>query len=256
MKIKLVLIVFFFTLKCYLVHSYSDMQKNVIISLGYRCQPAMQLRFNNLRFLAYPFDWLITPFESMYELINNDFQDFMLKENLVYRRNFLYSDDNGAFVSKIYTHIWEKKYNVIFRHDFPLNAKFMEKYSEVLEKYSRRIQRFLGELNSNKHIYFIRQSITKKEATKLVNLLTTKFSGLKFTLVAIDSSEEIKSPWNIEHVKNYYMPIPTPYLRDGNNLLWTNLFKNLGLLSQDSTSLSTEETKPLYQNLGLLYDSI
>lgn len=110
-----------------------------VISLGYRCQVALHLRFNDLRRAAYPFDWLITPFESLYSLLENDFDGFLDEENIELRLDFPYEDDGGYF-SAGYSHVWESRYNVLFGHDFlPFTKDFLKSYEKIREKYERRM---------------------------------------------------------------------------------------------------------------------
>ena len=59
---------------------------NVIISLGKDCACSLYLKQNGLRQESFPFDWLTQPenrqnLGKRYELIFNDFKDFMNKEN-------------------------------------------------------------------------------------------------------------------------------------------------------------------------------
>lgn len=219
-----------------------------IISLGYRCQPAMQMRFNNLRSAAYPFDWLIVPFDSLCDLLENHFVGFLDAEHLEVRLNYYYQDDGGR-ASGNYPHIWEKKYNILMRHDFEFNADFMRRYAEVKEKYDRRIARFYEALASGKHIYFIRQGITHAQAERLDTILQRLFPCLRYTIVAIDFEGDIQTPWQMPRVKQYYMPLPVPYNRDGDLAAWCAVFQDLGLLSAASKPLSQQEYAALYKQI-------
>ena len=53
------------------------------ISLGGMCTVAAALSKNGLRSTSGPFDWLISPLESVITLLENDFRDFIEKENLI-----------------------------------------------------------------------------------------------------------------------------------------------------------------------------
>lgn len=53
------------------------------ISLGPWCATAASMSKHGLRSWSGPFDWVLTPcFESVLNLIENDFEDFLLRENL------------------------------------------------------------------------------------------------------------------------------------------------------------------------------
>jgi hypothetical protein len=56
----------------------------ITISLGWNCQPAGFMRTHKLRFFAAPFDWCITPYVSLYNVIKSSFRNFLKKENLLY----------------------------------------------------------------------------------------------------------------------------------------------------------------------------
>ena len=55
---------------------------DAVINLGGDCQVTYQLRKHNLRPHALPFDWLITPFDSFYKLLEHNFDQFLEKNNL------------------------------------------------------------------------------------------------------------------------------------------------------------------------------
>jgi len=235
------------------LYAHELIKDPIVISLGYRCQPAMQLRFYTIRSVAYPCDWLILPFESLYALLQNDFFGFMDKANLELRLNYFYTDDDGQYVDKKYSHIWEKKYNVLLRHDFKYDSSFLKAYESIKNKYDRRIRRFYTTLASGHYIYFVRQGITKAQAARLVDLLRFKFPQLQFLLVAIDSTQEIQEQWDIPHVKNFYMPISVnPYLRDGDAWKWGEIFKSLGWVDK---LLTVADVQPMYQAMQHEYGS-
>lgn len=233
----------------YFLHGINE--DPVVISLGYRCQVALQLRIHNLRKEAFPFDWMITPFESLYRLLENDFEDFLQPEKLIFRKRFLYQDDWGEFKGS-YPHIWESKYNLLLRHDFDLLDNFIEQYSVVASKYERRIIRFYNTLNSGKHVYFFRRVITKNQAQVLRDLLVKKFPTLSFTLVAISYYPEAKQDWTIPNVKNFYVPIPSPYNRSGSNAAWGKVFKQLGLV-EEPVHISNQQWHGIIDELQTLF---
>ena len=55
-----------------------------VIPLGINCAIANYLRLYNLRKHALPFDWIVTPIQSAIKLIDNDFDDFLCRDNLVF----------------------------------------------------------------------------------------------------------------------------------------------------------------------------
>lgn len=182
--------------------------KSIFISLGIRCLAAAQLKNHGLRLASYPFDWLDTDFDSLCNLLQNDFVDFLAKENLQLGHSLGFLLANGSVTVLPIPHILDTKYHIAMRHDFDFNPNFLEKYDLIKQKYDRRIKRFYDTLNSGQHIYFIRHLLTYQQALVLTEILNNKFPNLDYTLIAIDYSEEIKTPWNIPHVKNFYFGTP------------------------------------------------
>ena len=77
----------------------------LIISLGFNCYPAQNIQENNLRTLAFPFDWMGCSLEGLCALLEDDFQDFL-------NPAYLYKNDQGNIIIN-------SKYNFGFWHDFP-----------------------------------------------------------------------------------------------------------------------------------------
>src|SRR5437868_4428375 len=47
------------------------------ISLGSSCHPALNLRALKLKLETYPFDWILSPFDSLYKALQDDFKYFL-----------------------------------------------------------------------------------------------------------------------------------------------------------------------------------
>ena len=99
-------------------------------SLGYYCGVAEDLEKMGLRNRSFPFDWLISNFENVIDAIDKEFNGFMDYENL--------SQDLNAR-----HHYRDDKYQFYFFHDFSPYVKLDKQYSDVRNKYYRRINRFL-----------------------------------------------------------------------------------------------------------------
>lgn len=173
----------------------------ITIPLGSNCQPADFMRAFNIRFFAAPFDWCITPFESVYKAIKSDFKNFLKKENLT---PFFWGGDNPTPNG-----ILDKESGIFYNHDFP-NYTFdsiNQFYKSVYSKHYRRIKRFYDQINTGKHVYFIRYlDTTKPQACALLEVLKQKFPNTSFTLIVIgNNEEEFDQDWEIQHIKNFYI---------------------------------------------------
>ena len=100
------------------------------ISLGYFCGVATDLEILGLRSYSYPFDWLISSFPEVVNLIDKEFDGFLDFDNL---------SQNTCCRS----HYRDDKFKIYFFHDFSEFSSLNKQYSSVKSKYLRRISRFL-----------------------------------------------------------------------------------------------------------------
>jgi len=179
----------------------------VAISLGEVCQPAGNLHANQMRYQSFPLDWLITPFEGLFQFIANEGKDFAKKENLLFNIT-AFGIPNGVL---------DTRYGIYFYHDFEFSSKIcdnnikkfqeveVKKYDEDKTKLERRIKRFFDILHSDKKVLLVRLGITRREALRLDGLLHTQYPHLDYVIVAVDDREEAKYDWGLQRVKNFYM---------------------------------------------------
>jgi hypothetical protein len=111
-----------------------------------------------LRKYALPFDWNITPTQSVIKLLDNNFENFLNKENLYWcppTRRLLFTENNHELIvsDQEITPVICTKYNMLFPHDF-INAS-EQTYYEVWQKYYRRIERLRALLESSQYVIFV-----------------------------------------------------------------------------------------------------
>lgn len=131
-----------------------------IVPVGVNCDVAHYLREHSLRQAAYPFDWTVTPIQSVIALLRNDFQDFLREENLVFLpsvQRLLFKEDEIDLEvnNEIVTPALCQKYKILFPHDFSVSGK--DDLPSVQDKYAKRIRRLSKILRSNKEVFFVRQ---------------------------------------------------------------------------------------------------
>lgn len=98
------------------------------ISLGSACLTASSMSKYGLRSCSGPFDWLVTDsLEWVLHYMENDFEDFLLKDNL----------ERMAEYPKAFR---DKASGFVFHHDY--EYPFEEKYDELKDRYQRRTDRF------------------------------------------------------------------------------------------------------------------
>lgn len=206
-----------------------------VISLGTTCQPAWHMRLNNIRLASYPLDWIAVPFDVMYTLLETDFRDYFEKA---------YLQPKGKHpLGKL--EVQHTKFGISFIHEFKNEKRFKKDYPEVKKTVERRIARLYEVLNSELQVLFVRRECSREEAVALTGLLNRKFPNLKYDMLVIDETEEIRQDWQIPNVINRYME--TASNDDANdpayNENWTRLFSQFtfDFSSKPRVSIASEE---------------
>ncbi len=206
----------------------------IIISLGIDCEPATVLHNFALRNNAYPFDQLVTQFSSLYSLLENDFDCFLQKNNLIYASHPF----NARFGDPEAKYVIETKYDIIFRHHFEFSDKFLDSYGAVKKLFNRRIARFYDHIHSDKYIYFLRKHMTKEQAQLLVNLIDRKFPNLRYKLIVVNFLSDSNESWGINKVNNFYISsfgIVDEWWKWPQRFAeWQAIFKQLGVLKKNN----------------------
>lgn len=204
----------------------------IAISLGENCFFANHLKEHGIRIRSFPFDWDITSFSALYEIIKNDFKGLLNLKNL-------------AIIKQENT-VYNTLYGIKLNHDFDIKDWYdspeglkpkddigVKKYHNTLAYYQRRIARFYGVMTLNIPIYFFRRVIQSHEARLLHALLKNKFPQTPFKLVCIQD----KDLEPIEHwadmppeISFYQSTNIISYIFETKNPLATNIFKHLNLI--------------------------
>ncbi len=96
------------------------------ISLGYYCNVAASMSRLGIRSQSGPFDWYISDFQGVLDCLENNFGDFLYKENL--------QECMNGFAIK------DVKHNFYLRHE--ISISFAHDYADIYDKYIRRINFF------------------------------------------------------------------------------------------------------------------
>lgn len=101
-----------------------------VISLGWFCSPALEIRRIGLRDASYPFDWLLT-------------HDFSVIINLIEKKRYIKFYNNEMLQYESDTSKWyNREYLISIFHDFDKYKKMEDQLVAVNEKYFRRMTRF------------------------------------------------------------------------------------------------------------------
>ena len=124
---------------------------DIIYSIGRDCACAMYMNKCKLRCTSGPFDWLTNAsFETRMNLILNDFADFLNPEDI----RFLPKDPN-VFNDEKCDYYENIRNGFYYYHDFPVGHTLKESMPVVVEKYNRRIVRFIKNMHKKRRILLI-----------------------------------------------------------------------------------------------------
>lgn len=124
---------------------------DIIYSIGRDCSCAEYLKKNNLRLTSGPFDWLTNAgFEERFNLILNDFKDFMNIEDFKFlpKDETMFNDEFCDYYENVKTHFY-------YYHDFPKDVPISDCFDVVKEKYQRRINRFYEKIKENEKVLLV-----------------------------------------------------------------------------------------------------
>lgn len=127
------------------------MEKIIYIPIGVNCYIAHFLRSHNLREYAFPFDWNCASFDSVYNVLLNNFDGWLNEIFIGNKTKRMFFEDtiqNLVIHSEYIYPVICKKYNILFPHDY--NNIDEKTLLEVKNKYIKKIDRF-REIMSDKN---------------------------------------------------------------------------------------------------------
>lgn len=202
-----------------------------IISLGHRCAIAWQVE----RYFNYPehyfFDWLITPFDSLLRLFEQQFENFAALDQLE-----VWEVPNARLRPGILLDtVIETRYGIGMHHDFPREGLAVDRaripvcVADVQSKYRHKAQKLLAVLRQAGPVLFVRTEgnfDVKREAQKSVlraeqieqfmAWVHTQNPQLDFDLLLVNMEEPIDRTW--ENVRtDIVRPAPAGYWPNANH---------------------------------------
>ena len=130
---------------------------NYIIPFGSNCYIASYLKKNNLKLASYPFDWIFSYPNNIYDILNTNFEYFLNKDN------YLYKDENINYNS----HTIYCPNLRMFNHHNP--------YKDSDNEYFKRcINRFYNILEKKEMKLFIMMFIENNYNNEIKNIIKIK----------------------------------------------------------------------------------
>lgn len=180
------------------------MKERHIVAFGTDCLLPLQLRTMGLHKESMPLDWCRymgnkkTVLEENINITCNNFLDLFNKEYIEVR-DPTNEVDHGIL-------LYNTKLDFRFKHELFEGQDFDTEYPKILEKYNRRIKRFLNALNSTEEVIIVHMSyepmvLTEKIVLNCYKKLKKAFpkSNIKFLIFANNPTMnqfeyEIKKP--------------------------------------------------------------
>ena len=163
-----------------------------VFSLGEVCFCANYLRAMRLRKFSAPFDWVAgATFAERMNMLLNNFQNFLNKEDLAYHGKREYPEPSNIYYNRC-TH-------VIFNHDFQLLKPFDEQFEIVKKRYQRRINHLYKKISKAKKVLIVYMetfatnsgNLTDDEICAIMAETKHKFPLQKVDLIYIRHNENM-----------------------------------------------------------------
>lgn len=149
-----------------------------LISLGYRCEVAFQLRMHSGDNHSHFFDWLLSPqITSIIEVLRRDF-DVFAPEHLAVRTNRM-----GE------RRVFDQVTGVVMPHAFPVNGRnvvdgFMATYSDFIAKMQFLARRFRDTV-ANDPVTLVRRGATEAQARDLEEVFFSSYPDADATFLYV-----------------------------------------------------------------------
>jgi len=123
---------------------------NYIIPLGSNCYIASYLKRNNIKLVSYPFDWIFSYPNDIYDIINTDFEYFLNKEYYVNKNDTINYNSHKKYCPnlRMFNH-----HNPYKDSDNEYFKRCVSRFNDVIKKEeSKLFIMFFSENNLNNEI--------------------------------------------------------------------------------------------------------
>ncbi|WP_019639556.1 DUF1796 family putative cysteine peptidase [Paenibacillus fonticola] len=203
----------------------SELQRpyDMIMSLGYNCMTAYQLKRLSLRNFSGPIDWVIIhEAKDLIRLLDHRFQGYMEQQNLK-----ILGTHNGFFS------VQDTEYKAHSFHDFPCSGDnpAITNYYEFKEKLDRRTSRFMSLAAQADSALFVRERCSYEDAVRLRDSLSSLVKG-KTHLLIINYTREgrlVEHNWIDDGIcsVDVNLDVDDEIFRDS---YWNDAFRGMSLI--------------------------
>lgn len=155
-----------------------------VISLGWFCSVALEIKRIGLRDGSYPFDWLLTHnFSKVLDIMNAEVDSIMFLKN---EDMLQYEGDASKW--------YNKRYQISLFHDFDKYKKMISQLDMVNKKYQRRVKRLQECVDSTLYIRYVKDQeealyITANE-TRIDNIIKKRNASNDIIYIAHPNLQE------------------------------------------------------------------
>ena len=169
---------------------------DLAFGVGAACSCSQTLRGAGLQYLSLPFDWIVPNIRCRaydedvvrrVKHICNGFDGWFRKDDFHSR-----GANGGDHLTNGMLDFYNERLEFQFIHDFPRTQSFDESFPVILEKYKRRIARFLELLDRSRKVLVLRIErpdlpfVTPLESFRIAReLLTSKYPGTRFDFIQL-----------------------------------------------------------------------
>jgi hypothetical protein len=178
------------------IDEYENNNTNKIyISLGNYCLTSMLLKENNLKYESYPFDWMVSCIDNIINIFEDNFNEFLNKNNYYginnqTRNNYYINNTKKIFNNIEFDH---QHHNLLEINDYNYLKRCVERLNNVHHKYEKIIFIMIQPL------YLNNLSIDKLNIIKLYDILYNKY-GNKIKLCIFNIINENNNIYKEEYL--------------------------------------------------------
>lgn len=158
-------------------------QYDLIVPIGAACSCTSTLRIKNLQYFSYPFDWLFgAGFLNRVRILTNNFENWLNIEDLEIVGTRQYPRHSNIYLNK--------KTDITYNHDFMTDTPLDIEFPLVKEKYDRRINRVINQIENSDNVLFvyierpdIRKDLSDEELKEGYELLKNRFPNVDINIL-------------------------------------------------------------------------
>lgn len=197
------------------------------VSLGYNCEVAFQFRRVLGRDVAYMFNWMVTPLDSLHRIVANDFEGSFLKENIEV------TADPDMLLDRAYGIRFHSPFRKELGRDLS-GPRFEALYEQFQGKIALFKERFRGLAASRHRVLYVVKTDEERARERLAafrDLMRTRWPEHDFEILALQLRGKEEPAWPEPRLHNRYMRrfAPTSDAPDGHLASWDKVFAEFPL---------------------------